>query len=174
MYEMTKIDDIENLFRTHYTSMYRLAMLILRDENVSKDIVHDVFEALLVSGKTDVAKAYLLTAVRNRCLKHIRSLSAKERFKEIFSIGEEEILSEEWPDEEIIGLIQKTIANDLTESCRKVVNLRFAESKSYQEIADTLGISTVAVYKHLRHAIDVLRKKISQNGQGRTAPRRHE
>ena len=161
---MTKIDDIERLFRTHYATMYRLAILILRDENVSKDIVHDVFETLLVSEKTNVAEAYLLTAVRNRCLKHIRSLSVKDRLKEIYSIGGEEILSEEWPDEETIGLIQRTIAEDLTESCRKVVNLRFAESKSYQEIADAMRISTVAVYKHLRHAIDVLRKKLSQNG----------
>ena len=109
---MTKIDDIEYLFRTHYASMYRLAFLILRDENVSKDIVHDVFEAVLVSGKTDISEAYLLTAVRNRCLKHIRSLSVKDRLKEIYSIDEEEILSEEWPDKETIGLIQKTIAND--------------------------------------------------------------
>ena len=161
---MTKIDDIENLFRSHYASMYRLAILILRDENVSKDIVHDVFEALLVSGKTEVTEAYLLTAVRNRCLKHIRRLSVKDRLKEIYSIGEEEILSEEWPNDETIGLIQRTIAEDLTESCRKVVNLRFKDSKSYQEIADKLGISTVTVYKHLRHAIDVLRKKLSQNG----------
>ena len=161
---MTKINDIENLFRAHYASMYRLAVLILRDENVSKDIVHDVFEALLVSGKADVTEAYLLTAVRNRCLKHIRRLSVKDRLKEIYSIDEEEILSEEWPDEETIGLIQRTVAQNLTESCRKVVNLRFAESKSYQEIADAMGISTVSVYKHLRHAIDVLRKKLSKNG----------
>ena len=161
---MTKIDDIENLFRAHYASMYRLAVLILRDENISKDIVHDVFEALLMSGKTDVAETYLLTAVRNRCLKHIRNQSVKDRLKEIYSIDEEEILSEEWPDEETISLIQRTVAKDLTESCRKVVNMRFAESQSYQEIADALGISTVAVYKHLRHAIDVLRKNLSQNG----------
>ena len=161
---MTKFDDIENLFRTHYAPMYQLAMLILRDENVSKDIVHDVFEALLVSGKIDVSAAYLLSAVRNRCLKHIRSLSVKERLKEIFSIGEEEILREKWPDEDTLVLIQKTIASDLTEQCRKIVNMRFAESKSYQEIADALGISSVAVYKHLRHAIDVLRKKLSKNG----------
>ena len=139
-------------------------MLLLRDEIISKDIVHDVFEALLVSGKTDVTEAYLLTAVRNRCLKYIRSLSVKERLKEIYSLGEEEIISEEWPDEETIRLIQRTITNDLTESCRRVVNLRFVRSKSYQEIADKLGISTVAVYKHLRHAIDVLRKKLSKYG----------
>lgn len=161
---MTKFDDIENLFRTHYAAMYRLAMLILRDDNISKDMIHDVFEALLISGKTDVSEAYLLTAVRNRCLKHIRSLSVRDRLKEIFFIGEDEILNEEWPDAETIGLIQGTIANDLSESCRRVVYLRFADGKSYQEIADTIGISTVAVYKHLRHAIDILRKKLSQNG----------
>lgn len=160
---MTKFDDIENLFRIHYASMHRLAVLITHDECVSKDIVHDVFEALLLAGKTDVSAVYLLTAVRNRCLKYIRSLSIRERMKETLSLGEDEILDEKWPDDETIAQIQTTIATDMNESCRKVVNLRFIENRSYQEIADMLGISTVAVYKHLRHAIDVLRKKLSQN-----------
>ncbi len=161
---MTKFDDIEQLFRTHYAAMYRLAMLILRDDSVSRDIVHDVFETLLVSGKSDVSGAYLLKATRNRCLKHIRSLSTQERMKGIYSIDVQEIEDEDWPDDATIVLIHKSVANDLTEACRRVVDLRFSEGKSYQEIADILGISKVAVYKHLRHAIDVLRKKLSQNG----------
>ena len=161
---MTKKDDIERLFRSHYVAMYQLAMLILRDDDVARDIVHDVFEALLVSGKSDVSAPYLLTAVRNRCLKHIRSLSVKKRIKEVFSVDEREIEDEEWPDDETIVLIQKTVASDLTEACRRVVELRFSEGKSYHEISEILGISKVAVYKHLRHATDVLRKKLSQNG----------
>ena len=52
---MTTKDDIERLFRTHYAAMYRLSMMILRDDDVARDIVHDVFEALLVSGKSDVS-----------------------------------------------------------------------------------------------------------------------
>ena len=63
---MTTNDDIEQLFRTHYAAMYRLAMLILRDDNAARDIVHDVFESLLISGKSDVSEAYMMTAVRNR------------------------------------------------------------------------------------------------------------
>ena len=161
---MTTKDDIERLFRTHYAAMYRLAMLILRDDDLARDIVHDVFEALLVSRKSDVSATYLLTAVRNRCLKHIRTLSAIDRLKEVYSVNEREIEDEEWPDDETIVLIQETVAYDLTEACRRVVELRFSESKSYQEITDILGISKVAVYKHLRHATDVLRKKLSQNG----------
>ena len=161
---MTAKDDIELLFLTHYAAMYRLAMLILRDDDVARDIVHDVFEALLVSGKSDVSAPYLMTAVRNRCLKHIRSLSVQDRVKEVYSINEREIEDEEWPNDETIALIQKTVASDLTEACRRVVELRFSEGKSYQEITGILGISKVAVYKHLHHATDVLRKKLSQNG----------
>ena len=33
----TKINDMENLFKAHYMKMYRLDILILREENVSKD-----------------------------------------------------------------------------------------------------------------------------------------
>ncbi len=161
---MTTNDDIEQLFRAHYAAMYRLAMLILRDDNVSRDIVHDVFEALLVSGRSEVTVGYLLTAVRNRCLKHIRSLSVQDRIKEAYSLDEQEIADEDWPDDATIALIQSTVSNDLTEACRRVVNLRFFDGQSYQEIAESLGISKAAVYKHLRHAIDVLREKLSQNG----------
>lgn len=161
---MTKTNDIEQLFRTHYTAMHHLAMLILRDEVVARDIVHDVFESLLNAGMTDVSAQYLLKAVRNRSLNHLRQLSSRERVKELYALDEQEIAEEDWPDDDTIAKIHSTVANDLTEACRRVVVLRFTNGKSYKEISKDLGISEVAVYKHLRHAIDVLRKKLSKNG----------
>ena len=141
-----------------------MAMLVLRDEDVSRDIVHDVFESLLNTGLTDVSDQYLLRGVRNRCLNHLRGLSTKERILEVYALDEKEIADEEWPDDETIAKIHETVANDLTDACRRVVELRFTDGKSYKEIAEELSISEVAVYKHLRHAIDVLRSKLSQNG----------
>ncbi len=161
---MTTVKDIEQLFKANYTAMHRVAMMILRDEDVARDIVHDVFVSLLNSGITDVTGPYLLKAVRNRCLNHLRGLSAHERLKELYAVDEREITDDEWPDDETISMIHTTVANDLTDACRRVVNLRFSEGMRYREIAETLGISEVAVYKHLRHAIDVLRQKLSQNG----------
>ncbi len=161
---MTTIDGIESLFRSHFAAMHRVAMLMLRDDGMARDIVHDVFETLLATGNSEVSEVYLLRAVRNRCLNHIRNLSARERLKEMYSLSEQQIDAEEWPDEATITLIQSTLSSALTEACRRVVELRFTDGLSYQEIADTLGISKVAVYKHLRHAIDVLRQKLSQNG----------
>lgn len=160
---MPQINDIEQLFKAHYMAMHRLAMLILRDEDVARDIVHDVFESLLNAGLTDVSAQYLLRAVRNRCLNYLRSLSTRERVKELYALDEQEIADEELPDEETMAQIHSTVTNDLTAACRRVVELRFTDGKSYKEIATTLGVSEVAVYKHLRHAIDVLRKKLSQN-----------
>jgi RNA polymerase sigma-70 factor (ECF subfamily) len=161
---MTKRNDIEQLFKSHYPAMHRLAMLTLRDEEAARDIVHDVFESLLTAGLTDVSGQYLLRAVRNRCLNYLRGLSTKERILESYFLDEKEIEDEEWPDDETIAKIHATVANDLTVACRRVVELRFTAGRSYKEIAVGVGISEVAVYKHLRHAIDVLRSKLSQNG----------
>lgn len=161
---MTQTNDIEQLFRNHYRAMYRLGMLILRDEETARDIVHDVFESLLYSGISEVSEAYLLKAVRHRCLNYIRHLNVRERIKDMFGAETELVNDELWPDEDTISIIKSIVANDLSEACRRVVNMRFGEGKSYREIADSLEISEVAVYKHLRHAIDVLRQKISQNG----------
>lgn len=161
---MTITNDIEQLFRTHYPAMHRLAMLILRDEDAARDIVHDVFESLLTAGLADVSGRYLLRAVRNRCLNHLRSLATRDRIKAVYSLDEDKIADEDWPDDDTIAQIHSTVATGLTEACRRVVVLRFTDGKSYKEIASSLGISEVAVYKHLRHAIDVLRLKLSENG----------
>lgn len=161
---MPRTNDIEQLFKTNYRAMHRLAMLILRDEDTSRDIVHDVFESLLTAGRTDVSDRYLLKSVRNRCLNYLRGLSTRERVLEGYSLSEKEIDEEQWPDDETIAAIHATVANDLTEACRRVVELRFRDGKSYKEIAGLLGVTEVAVYKHLRHAIDVLRSKLSRNG----------
>ncbi len=161
---MTTTNDIEQLFITHYTSMHRLAMLLLRNEDVARDIVHDIFESLLNAGHTDVSGQYLLKSVRNRCLNYLRGLSTSERIKELYALDEQEVAAEEWPDDETIAKIHSTVSNNLTDACRRVVELRFTDGMSYKEISQTLGISEVAVYKHLRHAIDVLRKQLSKNG----------
>ena len=161
---MTTTNDIEQLFITHYTSMHRLAMLLLRNEDVARDIVHDIFESLLNAGHTDVSGQYLLKSVRNRCLNYLRGLSTSERIKELYALDEQGVAAEEWPDDETIAKIHSTVSNNLTDACRRVVELRFTDGMSYKEISQTLGISEVAVYKHLRHAIDVLRKQLSKNG----------
>lgn len=64
-------EQIEQLFRQHYPRMYQLALVLLKDEAASKDVVSDVFADVLdgdVELLPDKARSYLLVCVRNKCL----------------------------------------------------------------------------------------------------------
>ncbi|MDE5850242.1 MAG: hypothetical protein K2H38_08885 [Muribaculaceae bacterium] len=66
---MTDKTHIERLFREHYRQLHRLAKILLHDDELARDIVHDVFASLLSGRKENtVTIGFLLNSVRNRCL----------------------------------------------------------------------------------------------------------
>jgi len=164
--------DIERLFKAHYTQMHRLAMALLQDGDSARDIVHDVFTALIdaggnaeaTTGNTEVTPGYLLRAVRNRCLNQIRNLNTRERIANRYFLENKDYDGEQWPDEETMRTISGIIAGELTPQCRRVVELRFHTGMSYAEISAELQISETAVYKHLHRALSIIRKKLKENG----------
>lgn len=159
---MTTNSDIEKLFRSNYRAMLTLAIRLLHDADAARDIVHDVFESVLTENLSTVTPAYLLTGVRFACLKHLRSLSLRERFNNLYALDLDEIEDDKWPDPEDVARLNELIDQSLTMQDRRVVRLRFNERMPYSEIAGQLGISEVAVYKHLRHAMNVLRQKFNR------------
>mgnify|MGYP001719688561 CR=1 FL=1 len=94
---MTTKSDIEQLFRSNYTAMLTLAIRLLHDTDTARDIVHDVFESVLSENMSAVTPAYLLTGVRFASLKHLRSLSLRERFNNLYALDLDEIEDDEWP-----------------------------------------------------------------------------
>ena len=135
--------DIQRLFKQHYAKMLRVARTILYDEQDSKDVVSDIFEGLL-RGRTvlipDTEERYLLTSVRNQCLKRIRHQETRLRM---------ETASAEQPSD----------AEDEDERMTDIV-----EFVSYEEIASSEGISRVAVWKHLSHALKEIRNRFNPKG----------
>jgi len=109
-----------------------------------------------------VTPAYLLIGVRFASLKHLRSLSQRERFNNLYALDLDEIEDDKWPDPEDMARLNELIDQSLTMQDRRVVKMRFNERMSYGGIAGELGISEVAVYKHLRHAMDVLRQNFNR------------
>ena len=178
---MTNRTDIERLFKAHYAQMHRLAMVLLHDDDLARDVVHDVFAHLLISkeqsGSADEFTAllysdfspipspgYLLKAVRNRCLNHIRALGIRERVMNRYFANVDECDEEEWPDEKTIAEIYAIIRKDLPEQCRRAVELRFSGGMKIDDVAAEIGISPTAGDGHLRHAISLIRKTLRENG----------
>jgi len=153
--------DIQRLFKQHYAKMLRVARTILYDEQESKDVVSDIFEGLL-RGQTvlmpDTEERYLLTSVRNQCLKRIRHQETKLRME---TAPAEQITHAE--DERITDIVEFVVCH-LTEQEQRIFHLRFTEGYSYEEIASAEGISRVAVWKHLSHALKEIRNRFNPKG----------
>ncbi len=159
---MTTVNDIEQLFRSNFKVLFTLANRLVHDEDTARDIVHDVFASLLSDSPQSVTKAYLFNGVRYACLNHIRSLSVRSRLYHLYAYELEATEEEICVEEEDVAWLNSTIENNLTEQCQRVLRLRFTSGLTYREIAEKLGISEIAVYKHLRHALNVLRKKFNE------------
>ena len=147
---------LEGLFRQHYGKMIHLARTLLHDDAEAQDVVQDVFARLLeneyqMTGSK--AEAYLMSAVRNRCMNHIRNMQFRERFKHLHPLDE---ANESHSIEEMMAELEQINAivdAHIEEPQRTIFSLRFDEELTFQEIASRLDISVGAVYKYLRQCI---------------------
>lgn len=157
---MADVNDIKTLFHENYAALLTLAIRLVHDRDIARDMVHEVFARLLESDKTDVNPGYLMTGVRFACHKYIRNLSIHERIHNLYSL-ELETSDDELCNESDYQRLNSIISDKLSANEREVIRLRFFEHKTYKEIAEALLISEVAVYKRLRNAITVLRQNLS-------------
>ena len=154
---------IERLFRQHYRAMYKLANILLHDEEESMDIVHDVFARLLEDDKPlqeATARAFLLSSVRNQCLNVMRDRKIDERARGLLML-ESEVSSRDAEDLEArISTLYQGIAELMPPACREVITLHYRDGLTFREIAQCLNVSETTVYKHLRHALEQLRQTL--------------
>lgn len=162
---MTRRNDIEQLFNAHYAQMHRLAVVLLHDDDLARDIVHDVFASLL-DGRPAVflTGGYLLKAVRNRCLNHIRDCGIHQRIARLYFLDNDEYDTEDWPDDETVNEVYSLISHEISPQARRVIELRFSDGLPFARIAAAMGISETTVYRHLSHALAIIRKKLNENG----------
>ena len=151
------------MFRQHYEKMYNLARCILSDDDESKDVVSDVFTQILADDVVlmpESEERYLMRSVRNRCLNLIAHKSVKERVAKLLLADSDVFLSDNM-DERLEHLL--LLIDELEPPIRKqIFRLRYLQEKSYQEVADEVGVSKVTVFNHLSKALDWLINKVKQ------------
>ncbi|MCR5780436.1 MAG: sigma-70 family RNA polymerase sigma factor [Bacteroidaceae bacterium] len=156
-----KQEIIQQLFRQHYDKMQRVARSLLYDEQESEDVVSDIFESLL-QGKIALIpgaeERYLLTSVRNRCLKRLRHEAIARATAEKH---ESAALDDSAADDERLTDIVEFVVGHLSPQEQRIFNLRFTDGCSYEDIATAEGISRVAVWKHLSHIITEIKRQFN-------------
>ncbi len=154
---MTSKETIRILFESHYDRMYLLARILLHDDEESRDAVSDVFSDIAdgsIEVREDTAESFLLTCVRNRCLKIIRSKRVRARAKNLLRLSDTttDMMPFETQCDQLTALLVFA-EQELTPQTHRVFLLRYQRHKTYAEIASELSISEAAVYKHIAQAL---------------------
>lgn len=146
------------LFRKHQPRLLAEAHASLYDDAEAQDVVSELFAELLKrQPEVEAGRelAYLCESVRNRCRNVIARKTLTERVTRLYALEQQTENEEE--ETERLDRLQAFIRTGLTEAQQRVFQLRFGEERKYREIAAELGISEVAVYKHLVAALARIR-----------------
>ena len=156
----------EDLFKSYFQDLMRFVCSYVNDEEVAKDIVHDVFFALLRNKKRlDVSysmKSYLFTLARNYALnylKHLRVVAMNEReVSDLLENAGEEL----GVYEERLNRLNEKLA-ELPEKQREVLMKCFVEGRKYKDVADEMEISVNSSKTHISRGLKFLRNELRED-----------
>ncbi len=159
--------EFEHIFREYFKVLCHVAYPVVKDPDVAKDIVQQVFLKLWNNREkyqiqTSV-RSYLHRAVVNTALNHVESDKKSRKLSLsplVESVAEPEI-SDETDNEKLKIKIEEAI-KALPPQCQTVFSLSRYSEMSNKEIAEYLNISIKAVEKHITKAMKVL--KVSLKG----------
>lgn len=149
--------DADILFRNYYRPLCIYALHYLRDVAQAEDVVQDCFVRLLETGNMPQnGRAWLYTAVRNRCIDHLR------RHNPLLTDVQPEdldgLISDEEAQERSIREARLWEAIDaLPARCREVFLLAKRDGLTYREIAQHMGLSEKTVEHQVSKALKRLR-----------------
>ena len=154
----------EELFKGLFRPLCGYAMKYTGDLDAAKNLVHEVFIQLWKKFDSlppdSNYKSYCYTAVRNRCLNHLRD---KKKFVTMDSLPEERAseLNTSIETAELGEKIEAGIAS-LPDKCRMIFEMNRIEGLRYAEIAAKLNISVKTVEAQMSKALGIMRDHLNE------------
>lgn len=162
----------EKIYKSYYNRLFRLAVSIVKSEELAKEIYDDVmlniWEKRKQLGSINNFTVYVYVAVKNASLRQL-SKTAKVSCIEIdkdFDIEDTTPTAhEQMMSMELLGIINQAIS-ELSPQCRRVFKMVKDDGLKYKEVAEILNVSIKNVEYHMGNAL----KKISHNVNTAKAP----
>jgi RNA polymerase sigma-70 factor, ECF subfamily len=155
----------ELLYKRLFPRLKDFAYRVVKDEDIAKDIVQDVFIKLWEKKKEIKLiniEAFIFKVLRNQCISHIKNLKIVENVKvNLSSLSHaEELYRIDFIKNEPYLLVEKElqlevekVMNSLPEQCKNVFQLSRIDGLKNREIAERLGINIKNVERHITRAL---------------------
>ncbi|NPA36699.1 MAG: RNA polymerase sigma-70 factor [Chlorobi bacterium] len=156
----------EELFLTYYARLVVFAQKLLGDEDLSKEMVQDVF--VMFYEKREVLnihtslKSHLYQTVRNRCLNEIkRTQIRREHHSGIYNDkkNQEAYFDDKVQQTELEARIFN-IVQSLPAQCKRIFKMSRYEGINNSEIAEKLQLSKRTVETQISKALKILRQQL--------------
>ncbi|KAB7531498.1 sigma-70 family RNA polymerase sigma factor [Flagellimonas olearia] len=162
-----------SMIYTQYVGMmYNYGMKLIRDEELVKDCVQDLFVELFNAkhrlGKVRSIKSYLFKSIRRKLI-----FECKKRRIQRTDFGSKQVYKNQVTPSFERSLIEKQIFDDqrqkvllamgkLTDRQREVIHLKFYALLSYSEISEVMSLSIKGTYKLMARSISSLKSYIGK------------
>jgi RNA polymerase sigma factor (sigma-70 family) len=157
----------ELLFKLHYDELFHYGKKILRDEEVVKDCLQDMFYKLWKNrsglGQVQTVRAYLYQAFRrvlydeSEKMMKKQSLLYEEGFEPQITFSPEDFLiQQQQADERSRRLL--SAMNQLTRRQREAIYLRFFGGMDYEKIAEIMEVNAQSVRNLMHQAYKTLKE----------------
>jgi len=150
----------------YFKALCSFANLIVKQPEIAEEITQNILMEIWMNREklpTETSfKAYILTAVRNDCLDHLKHKKMVEKYNDL------QIRNQSYAYDDIFNqMIDKELQihldlaiKKLPEHCRNVFLLSRFHYHSYKEIAEKLNISIKTVENQIGKALKIVRKEL--------------
>jgi len=151
------------LYKEHYDDLLRRACILLHNEEDARDAVSDVMARLMAADllpEGEKLAAYVRSSLRFECLNRLKRMKLQERMRRALPLGDETADNRDEEEAQYLEY-QHFIQTELTPQTRRVFLMHYTQRLKYREIAEQMGISEAAVYKHLSQAVNKLKNRFN-------------
>ncbi len=156
-----------SVMHQYYDELFRYGVKFTANVEETKDALNEFFIHIWDNRnkleKVENLKAYLFVSYKRWLITHLRKMQKQcpplaegKKPEELYELSYEEVIISQVRDEEIKKLLEEAIAS-LPRRQRQLLQMRFYENRSFEEISEQTSLSIRTVYNKLHEAVKKLR-----------------
>jgi RNA polymerase sigma-70 factor (ECF subfamily) len=157
------------LFDYYRNDLYKFSLSMVCSKDYAEEIVQDVFMKVWIKRESlnpEMSfKSYLFTITRNKNIKFLKKAANDRKLREEIFYKKQKFANsiDIYVRESELEFLKQEALDKLSPRRREIFEMSRNENKSYEEIAEELGISISTVRNQMSKSLEILRDFILKN-----------